>query len=155
MPLGSISEWRSRIGSSWCALGRPFKTRSPFRGGAGRLQTPLTLNQVVTMIVILMIFTAINIAFRIVWTTGHYRAYLGGYRLTRKNSKLVMIAIIINAAVLLHVHSGLFVSWLFDHSKIIGLIFYQSLHHIITHDTLSWILGMTIVITIKLKLILW
>ena len=79
MPLGSIAEWRARIGSSWCALGRPFKTRSPFRGGAGRLQTPLTLNQVVTTMVILIIFTAINLALRIVWTTGHYRTSLGEY----------------------------------------------------------------------------
>ena len=79
MPLGSIAEWRARIGSSWCALGRPFKTRSPFRGGAGRLQTPLTLNQVVTMMTILVIVTAINLALRIVWTTASYRAYLGEY----------------------------------------------------------------------------
>ena len=81
MPLGSIAEWRARIGSSWCSLGRPFKTRSPFRGGAGQSQTPLPLNQVVTMVMILIIFTAINLAFRIIWTTGHYRAYLGEYRL--------------------------------------------------------------------------
>ena len=26
MPLASVEEWRARIGSSWCALGRPFKT---------------------------------------------------------------------------------------------------------------------------------
>ena len=25
MPLWSNEEWRARIGSSWCALGRPFK----------------------------------------------------------------------------------------------------------------------------------
>ena len=79
MPLGSIAEWRARIGSSWCALGRPFKTRSPFRGGAGHLQTPLTLNQVVTMMTILVIVTALNLALRSVWTTGYYRAYLGEY----------------------------------------------------------------------------
>ena len=82
MPLGSIAEWRARIGSSWCALGRPFKTRSPFRGGAGRLQTPLTLNQAVIMMAILIIFTAMNLALRIVWTTGHYHAYLGKYQFT-------------------------------------------------------------------------
>ena len=28
MPLASNEEWRARIGSSWCALGRPFKRRS-------------------------------------------------------------------------------------------------------------------------------
>ena len=26
MPLASVEEWRARTGSSWCALGRPFKT---------------------------------------------------------------------------------------------------------------------------------
>jgi hypothetical protein len=26
MPLASVDEWRARIGSCWCALGRPFKT---------------------------------------------------------------------------------------------------------------------------------
>ena len=26
MPLASVEEWRARVGSSWCALGRPFKT---------------------------------------------------------------------------------------------------------------------------------
>ena len=25
MPLASVEEWRARIGSSWCALGQPFK----------------------------------------------------------------------------------------------------------------------------------
>lgn len=25
MPLSSIQEWRARIGTSWCALGRPIK----------------------------------------------------------------------------------------------------------------------------------
>ena len=77
MPLGSIAEWRVRIGSSWCALGRPFKTRSPFRGGAGRLQKPLTLNQLAAMMTVVIIFTAINVGISVVWRTEHYRAYLG------------------------------------------------------------------------------
>ena len=29
MPLASVDEWRARIGSSWCALGRPVKSRRP------------------------------------------------------------------------------------------------------------------------------
>ena len=28
MPLWSNEEWRARIGSSWCAIGRPFKCKS-------------------------------------------------------------------------------------------------------------------------------
>ena len=79
MPLGSIAEWRVRIGSSWCALGRPFKARSPFRGGGGQLQVPLTLNQVVTMMMVLITFTTLNLVLCVVWTTGHYDAYLGEY----------------------------------------------------------------------------
>ena len=34
MPLESIQEWRARIGSSWCALGHPMKSKSP--RGTGR-----------------------------------------------------------------------------------------------------------------------
>ena len=79
MPLGSIAEWRARIGSSWCALGRPFKIRSPFTWRAGQLQLPtqLTLNQVMIMMIILIMLVGINLALHRVWTTGHYRAYLG------------------------------------------------------------------------------
>ena len=62
MPLWSIGEWRARIGSSWCALGQPFKTRSPFRrgGGGGRVLRALTQSDVVTMIIMLMVFIGIN-----------------------------------------------------------------------------------------------
>ena len=60
MPLWSIGEWRARIGSSWCALGRPFKIRSPFRGGGERVLRALTQTDVVTMIVVLMAFIGIN-----------------------------------------------------------------------------------------------
>ena len=28
MPLWSVQEWRARIGTSWCALGRPIMSRS-------------------------------------------------------------------------------------------------------------------------------
>ena len=134
MPLGSIAEWRARIGSSWCALGQPFKTRSPFRHtGAGRLQTPLTLNQVVTMMMTLIIFTAINLTVRIVWTTGHYRAYLGK---SWENSKYYQ-KVARNALL----YSGLFASWMLHSLEITGLLLFQSLHCIITSDTLPWILG--------------
>ena len=39
MPLASVDEWRARIGSSWCALGRPIKSRPRNRGCFG---SPLT-----------------------------------------------------------------------------------------------------------------
>ena len=78
MPQGSVAEWRARIGSSWCALGRPFKTRSPFRCSAGQLKTAkLTLNEVVTMMMILIVFVGANLAFRAFLIGGHYREIPG------------------------------------------------------------------------------
>ena len=73
MPLGSVAEWRARIGSSWCALGRPFKIRSPFRRvhAVGRLQSKLTVNQVVTMIMVFVMCIGINLGLHILHTQGH------------------------------------------------------------------------------------
>lgn len=31
MPLASVQEWRARIGTCWCALGRPIKSQSSRR----------------------------------------------------------------------------------------------------------------------------
>lgn len=42
MPLWSNDEWKARIGSSWCALGRPVKLHhlsSVSYGGGGRSRT--------------------------------------------------------------------------------------------------------------------
>ena len=55
MPLASVQEWRARIGSSWCALGRVFKTgKSPgdlyhFHAMSGRamLQAMYVLNALI------------------------------------------------------------------------------------------------------------
>ena len=76
MPLWSIGEWRARIGSSWCALGRPFKTRSPFRGGGGggRVLRALTRSDVVTMIIMLMVLIGINFGLRILVMRGYHRS---------------------------------------------------------------------------------
>ena len=38
MPLGSIEEWRARIGTSWCALGRSLKSDSSHSVGRPRHQ---------------------------------------------------------------------------------------------------------------------
>ena len=38
MPLGSIQEWRARIGSSWCALGRPLRSVLSHRTGRPKRQ---------------------------------------------------------------------------------------------------------------------
>ena len=74
MPLWSIGEWRARIGFSWCALGRPFKTRSPFRGGGGRVLRALTRSDMVTMIIMLMVFIGINIGLRILVMRGCHQS---------------------------------------------------------------------------------
>ena len=58
MPYWSIGEWRARIGSSWCALGRPFKTRSPFRG---KTQRDLTLSRGVATLFLLIMSIGINL----------------------------------------------------------------------------------------------
>jgi hypothetical protein len=75
MPLWSIGEWRAHIGSSWCALGRRFKTRSPFRGGGGgRVLRALTQSDVVTMIIMLMVFIGINFGLRSLVMNGYHHS---------------------------------------------------------------------------------
>ena len=74
MPLWSIGEWRARIGSSWCALGRPFKTRSPFRGGGRRVLRALIRSDMVTMIIMLMVFIGINFGLRILVMRGYHHS---------------------------------------------------------------------------------
>ena len=61
MPLWSIAEWRARIGSSWCALGRPFKSMSSLRYRTGKLQGVSTLNQVVTTMILLIMLIGANL----------------------------------------------------------------------------------------------
>ena len=97
MPQGSVAEWRARIGSSWFALGRPFKTRSPFRGSARQSKTAkLTLNEVVTMMMILIVFIGANLAFRAFSIGGHYREIPG----IRKHSNICHRKIVITITVL-------------------------------------------------------
>lgn len=59
MPLWSVEEWRARIGSCWCTLGRPFNTRSTRSGG--KSQRVLTLHQVTTMVIAMMLLIAANL----------------------------------------------------------------------------------------------
>ena len=61
MSYWSIGQWRASIGSSWCALGRPIKTRSPYRGGGGCSHTMLTRTRAVSMIIMLMVFVGIHL----------------------------------------------------------------------------------------------
>ena len=69
MPYWSITEWRARIGSSWSALGRPFKTRSPFRG---KVQKALTLSQGTTTMLLLIISIGVNLGLRALVAGGHH-----------------------------------------------------------------------------------
>ena len=89
MPAWSIAEWRARIGSSWCALGRPFKTRSPFRNGSRR-QRVFTLNQMVTFIFLLMMLIVLNVGLRSLVRGGHHLYFLSEYIIATRiwNNKL-------------------------------------------------------------------
>ena len=40
MPLWSVQEWRARIGTSWCALGRPVRSKSSCRKGGSCSRSP-------------------------------------------------------------------------------------------------------------------
>ena len=59
MPLWSVEEWRARIGSCWCALGRPFNTR--FTRNRGKSRRVLTLHQLLTMVIMLMLLIVANL----------------------------------------------------------------------------------------------
>ena len=69
MPYWSIGEWRARIGSSWWAMGRPFKTRSPFRG---KKQRALPLSQGVTMMLLLIMSIGVNLGLRALVIRGRH-----------------------------------------------------------------------------------
>lgn len=63
MPLGSIEEWRARIGTSWCALGHPIKKHScRLRCEGERSQRVLSLHQVVTLLIMLMLMIEVNVS---------------------------------------------------------------------------------------------
>ena len=77
MPYWSIGEWRARIGSSWCALGRPMKTKSSFRRGAGWVQRVLTLNQVVTTMIMVISLIGTNLVLVSGWHRGIFTGKWG------------------------------------------------------------------------------
>ena len=70
MPYWSIGEWRARIGSSWCALGRPFKKRSPFRGKTP--QRAIALSQGVATLFLLLMSIGVNLGLRTLVASGHH-----------------------------------------------------------------------------------
>ena len=76
MPYWSISEWRARIGSSWCALGRPHKI---IKHGARNLKKELTLNQVVTLMVLMIILVGVNVGVRGLVEGGHHHQLISKY----------------------------------------------------------------------------
>ena len=79
MPAWSIAEWRARIGSSWCTLGRPFKARSPFRNKERRQQRVFTLNQVVALMVFVMIFIGLNLRLCVSVAAENHHSFLSEY----------------------------------------------------------------------------
>ena len=72
MPYWSIAEWRARIGSSWCALGRPVKSKSSYRRGSGWVRRVLTLNQVVTMMITMIMLIGVNLGLHGIISGGYY-----------------------------------------------------------------------------------
>lgn len=76
MPAWSIDEWRARIGSSWCAVGRPFKTRSPFRNQTRKWQRASTLNQVVTFVSLMVVLVGLNLRLGILARRSHDYQFL-------------------------------------------------------------------------------
>ena len=58
MPLWSIEDWRARIGSCWCALGRTFNTR--FTRCRGKSQRDLSTHQAATMVIMMILFIVAN-----------------------------------------------------------------------------------------------
>ena len=79
MPYWSIAEWRARIGSSWCALGRPQKIKSSIRHGTRMVKKELTLNRVVTMMIILVMLVGTNIGIRGFVAGGHHHELISKY----------------------------------------------------------------------------
>ena len=61
MPLGSVQEWRARIGSSWCALGRAIK--SAVSGGGPTRQ--LCGEAMLQVLYVLMMLTLVVVIQRI------------------------------------------------------------------------------------------
>ena len=77
MPYWSISEWRARIGSSWCALGKQHKIKPSIRHGARVVKKELMLNQVVTMMTLLIMLIEVNIGVRGLVAAGHHHQLIG------------------------------------------------------------------------------
>ena len=76
MPAWSIAEWRARIGSSWCALGRPIKTRSFFSNGARMRQRVFSWNQVVTLMILMVMLIGLNLGLRALLGVRHNQPLL-------------------------------------------------------------------------------
>ena len=79
MPQWSVAEWSARIGCSWLAIGRPFKTKSSFSDGVGWVRRVLTMNQVVTMTIMMIILIGANLALCALVNTGYHRPIIGQY----------------------------------------------------------------------------
>ena len=61
MPLWSNEEWKARIGSSWCAIGRSIKCKSSVSHGSGTLQlSGGTMLQVVSMVMMMILMAIIT-----------------------------------------------------------------------------------------------
>ena len=62
MPLASIEEWRAHIGSSWCALGRPFCKCD--RYPSGKANVMLSLQHLASTVILLSLLVLISTALK-------------------------------------------------------------------------------------------
>ena len=77
MPLWSNEEWRARIGSSWCALGRFIKSKSSGNQALGPQLSGETLLLVVSKVVMLALLF-IGLRMFIDWIIGSCTGLLLG-----------------------------------------------------------------------------
>ena len=85
MPLGSVEEWRARIGSSWCALGRPVK--SVCGGGVTR---PMSGEVMLQVLYVLMMLTLVVVIQRVRKMNKSLSDY---HKELRSKTKLIIISL--------------------------------------------------------------
>ena len=91
MPQWSIPEWRTRIGGSWLAIGRPIKSKlSSSSGGAGCMQRVLTMNRVVTMMSLTLVLIGVNLIFALA-NRGHLWPVTGWYKTLPESSRIHLL----------------------------------------------------------------
>ena len=87
MPLASNEEWKARIGSSWCALGVPFKIRSQRCSPSGKSSGAVTHLLISSMTMLLIQFVWLNVTFS-EWKVSSHDTHV---HVPTSNSKIGML----------------------------------------------------------------